>query len=181
MASHAQQQVQLLFYALGTRGDVQPLAVLADSVKCQEPAWAVTLVTHAAHEARTQCIHCYIGQSCCHNREEMFRPDLCRRHGWRRCCSTTAWACRRSAPRRRAPQSRASGSAAVRIAHPATARGAAARLPPWRSACGCARHSFGYACRQWWAPSPCINANTVALMFQTSMQPRRRPHLPCTH
>ena len=54
MAAHAQQEVQLLFYALGTRGDVQPLAVLADSLKCQEPAWAVTLASHAVHEARTQ-------------------------------------------------------------------------------------------------------------------------------
>ena len=54
MAAPAQQEVQLLFFALGTRGDVQPLAVLADSLKCQEPAWEVTLVTHAAHEARTQ-------------------------------------------------------------------------------------------------------------------------------
>ena len=54
MAAHAQQEVQVLFFALGTRGDVQPLAVLADSLKCQEPAWAVTLATHAAHKARTE-------------------------------------------------------------------------------------------------------------------------------
>lgn len=51
MAAHAQQEVQVLFFALGTRGDVQPLAVLANSLKCKEPAWALTLVTHAAHEA----------------------------------------------------------------------------------------------------------------------------------
>ncbi|KAK9835230.1 hypothetical protein WJX81_007555 [Elliptochloris bilobata] len=50
MARDASPAATVLFFALGTRGDVQPLAVLADSVKRQEPGWAVHLATHAAHQ-----------------------------------------------------------------------------------------------------------------------------------
>ena len=159
MAARAQQKVQVLFFALGTRGDVQPLAVLADSLKCREPAWALTLVTHAAHKARKQ-LHALL---CAlpHTRKKLL-CEACqqRRLGWHRSCSTTVWACRRSAARQRAPQSRASGSAALMIARGAAAAGAAARLRPWRSVCGCARRSFGSACRPWWAPptSPASDA-----------------------
>ncbi len=46
----------VLFFVLGTRGDVQPLAVLADSLKCQEPGWEVQVATHAEHKVTPS--HC---------------------------------------------------------------------------------------------------------------------------
>ncbi|GMH38388.1 hypothetical protein BSKO_06272 [Bryopsis sp. KO-2023] len=38
------------FLAIGTRGDVQPLCILAKSLKERRPTWIVTLITHKAHE-----------------------------------------------------------------------------------------------------------------------------------
>ena len=53
MESSVSTGASVLFFALGTRGDVQPLAVLADSLKSQEPGWLVQLATHGDHEVIT--------------------------------------------------------------------------------------------------------------------------------
>lgn len=50
----AQEQAltQLLFLVKGTRGDVQPAAVLAQAVATRCADVHVTLATHATHEVR---------------------------------------------------------------------------------------------------------------------------------
>ncbi|GBG81511.1 hypothetical protein CBR_g32500 [Chara braunii] len=40
----------VLFLAFGTRGDVQPIAVLANALASAEPGWNIGFVTHKAHE-----------------------------------------------------------------------------------------------------------------------------------
>lgn len=47
---HAVDQVQLMFLLKGTRGDVQPAAVLAQAIKQMSSIFRVSLATHACHK-----------------------------------------------------------------------------------------------------------------------------------
>jgi hypothetical protein len=44
--------MRCVFLAFGTRGDVQPVAVLSTQYKARNPQALVTFITHAAHQAR---------------------------------------------------------------------------------------------------------------------------------
>ncbi len=54
----------VLFLVLGTRGDVQPLALLAESLSV-DMGFQVTLVTHVAHQVRSRMLFfCYDSKTC---------------------------------------------------------------------------------------------------------------------
>jgi hypothetical protein len=46
--------LRCVFLGFGTRGDVQPVAVLAVAFKRLHPAAVVTLITHSAHQVPPQ-------------------------------------------------------------------------------------------------------------------------------
>ena len=52
LAVRTARSMRCVFIAFGTRGDVQPVAVLSTQYRARNPDALVTFVTHAAHQVR---------------------------------------------------------------------------------------------------------------------------------